>query len=291
VNSSLTGASVSGPSGSPATISVNLTSNPNPGDSIQFNLTLPDGTSQSITLQATSTIPPGPNQFVIGTTPSATATNLQAALTTAVGNLAQTSLPAASAVAAANNFFSSDPPLRVVGPPLLGSSTSLVAGTSANTVFWYTGENGTTPARQTQLAQVAPDLTIAFGARANEPAIASLVANVAVLAATSYSPSHPNGAASYAALTQRVTTNLSPPQGAQSLQDIEADIANAQVTASNAQSENQQRQNMISTMLQGINGVSQDQIGAEILQVQNTLQASYSATARISQLSLVNFLK
>src|SRR5580704_4968602 len=115
VSSSLTGANVTGPSGSPATVSIDLSaSTPNPGDSIQFNLTMPDGTSQSITLQATSSSPPGANQFTIGATSDVTASNLQAALTTAVGNLAQTALPAASAIAASNNFFA-DPPQRVAG--------------------------------------------------------------------------------------------------------------------------------------------------------------------------------
>ena len=83
------------------------------GDTISFGLTLPDGSSQTITLQATTASPPGTNQFTIGATPADTATNLQAALTTSVGNLDQTALPAASAMAAANNFFSSDPPQRV----------------------------------------------------------------------------------------------------------------------------------------------------------------------------------
>ena len=294
VSSSLTGATVTGPTtgsaGNPASISVALGSNPNDGDSITFNLTLPDGTSQAITLQATSSTTPGANQFSIGTTTAVTATNLQAALSSAVSNLAQTTLPAASAEAAANNFFSSDPPLRVAGPAPLGTSTSLVAGTTANTVFWYTGENGSTPARQTQTAQVGPDLTISYGMRASEQAISSLVANVAVLAATSYSPANTNASASYAALTQRVTTNLAGPPGTQTVDDMEADIANAQVTAQSAQTQNQQTQNMLSTMMQGINGVSQDQIGTEILSIQNTLQASYSTTARLSQLSLVNYL-
>jgi flagellar hook-associated protein 3 FlgL len=290
VNSSLTGATVTGPTGSPAAISVNLTSNPNDGDTIAFDLTLPDGTTQTIALQATASATPGANQFSIGATTAATAANLQAALTSAVGNLAQSALPAASAVAAANNFFNSDPPLRVAGPPPLGSSTALVAGTSANTIFWYTGENGSTPARMTQLAQVGPDLTISYGMRANEQAIASVVANVGVLAATSYSPADPNASASYAALTQRVAANLTPPQGAQTIQDIQADIANAQTSAKNAQSENQQTQNTLTTMMQGINGVSQDQLGAEILSIQTALQASYSTTARLAQLSLVNYL-
>jgi flagellar hook-associated protein 3 FlgL len=48
VSSSLTGATVTGPSGSPASISVSLGSNPNAGDSIAFDLTLPDGSTQTI---------------------------------------------------------------------------------------------------------------------------------------------------------------------------------------------------------------------------------------------------
>ena len=106
VNSNLTGATVTGPTGSPPSISVALgATNPNSGDNIQFSLTLPDGTTQDVTLTATTSSPPGANQFTIGATPSDTATNLQTALTTAVGNLAQTALPAASAIEAANNFF------------------------------------------------------------------------------------------------------------------------------------------------------------------------------------------
>jgi flagellar hook-associated protein 3 FlgL len=207
VSSSLTGATVTGPTGSPASISVALGSNPNAGDSITFNLTLPDGSSQAITLQATTASPPGANQFTIGANATATASNLQTALSGAVSTLAQTALPAASAIAAANNFFSSDPPQRVNGPPF-DTATSLVNGTSANTVFWYTGENSATPARQTATAQVGPDISIAYGMRANEQAISTLVANVAVLAAATYSASNPNAQTSYQALCQKVTANL-----------------------------------------------------------------------------------
>ena len=289
VNSSLTGATVTGPSGSPPSVSVDLGSNPNDGDSIEFNLTLPDGSSQTITLQATTDSPPGANQFTIGSTPADTAANLQAALTSAVGNLAQTALPAASAIAAANNFFSADPPQRVDGPPF-DTATSLVNGTPANTVFWYTGENGSTPSLQTATAQVGPAMTIAYGMRANEPAISSLVANVAVLAATTYSASDANAQASYQALCQSVVANLDGQPGTQSISDIEAALANAQTTVSNATTMNTQTQTTLQDMLQGIEGVNQNQIGEQILTLQNSLSASMSVTARLAQLSLVNYL-
>jgi flagellar hook-associated protein 3 FlgL len=289
VNSSLSNTTVTGPSGSPSTISIDIASNPNPGDSIQFQLTLPDGSTQTISLQATANSPPGANQFTIGTLPSDTATNLQTALTSAITGLTQTALPAASAMAAANDFFGSDPPLRVNGSPP-DTSTGLVNGTTANTVFWYTGENGSTPALQTATAQVGPTMTIAYGMRANEQALTTLVENVAVLAATTYSASDPNAQANYQALSQSVAANLNGQPGTQSISDIEADLANAQTTVSNAGTLNTQTQTTLQDMLQNIDGVNQNQIGEEILTLQNSLSASMSVTARLTQLSLVNYL-
>jgi flagellar hook-associated protein 3 FlgL len=296
VNSSLTGATVTGPSGPPSTpnsISIDLASNPNAGDSISVGLTLPDGSSQTITLQATTASPPGANQFTIGATAADTATNLQAALTTAVANLDQTALPAASAMAAADDFFSSDPPQRVNAtgsPPDYADATSLTNGTTANTVFWYTGENGSTPARQTATAQVGPSMTIDYGMRANEQAISTLVGNVAVMAASTYSASDPNAQASYQATTQDVAANLDGQPGTQQISDIEADLANAQTTVSNAGTLNTQTQSTLQQMVQNIDGVNQDQVSEQILTIQNALSASMSVTARLAQLSLVNYL-
>ncbi len=291
VTSNLTGATASGPSGSPPSISVNLGSNPNAGGTIAFDLTLPDGSSQTITLTATTASPPGANQFTVGATASATAANLQTALTSAVGNLAQTALPAASALAAANDFFAEPPQLVDPGqPPDYATATSLMNGTLANTVFWYTGENGSTPALQTATAQVGPSMTVGYGMRANEPAIASLLANIGALAATSYSPSDPNAQASYQALSQSVIANLNGQPGTQSITDIEANIANAQTAIKNAATTNTQTQTTLQDMLQGIEGVNQNQIGEDILTLQNNLSASMSVTARLAQLSLVNYL-
>jgi flagellar hook-associated protein 3 FlgL len=177
----------------------------------------------------------------------------------------------------------------VAGPPY-DTAMSLTSGTPANTVFWYTGENGATPALQTATAQVAPSLSIAYGMRATEPAISSLVANVAVLAATTYWASDPNAQANYQALSQSVSANLAGQPGTQSIDDIEANLANAQTTVSNATAQNTQTQTTLQDMLQGFEGVNQNQIGEDILTLQNNLSASMSVTARLAQLSLVNFL-
>jgi flagellar hook-associated protein 3 FlgL len=292
VSSSLTGATVTGPSGtSPPSISIDLGSNPNNGDTISFDLTLPDGSSQTITLQATTSSSPGADQFTIGANADATAANLQAALSSAVGSLADTALPAASAMAAADNFFSVPPQIvdATGSPPDYATATSLTDGTSSNTVMWYTGGNSSTPL-QTATAEVGPSMTIAYGMQANEPAITSLLANVAVLAATSYSAGDSNAQTSYQTLCQDVQNNLGGQSGTQSISDIEAQIADAQTTVQNATTLNTQTQNTLQDMLQGIDGVKQNQIGEQILTLQNTLSASMSVTARLAQLSLVNYL-
>ena len=285
----IAGATVSGPSGSPPAISVTLGANPNSGDTIQFGLTLPDGSTQTISLQATTNSPPGPGQFTIGATPALTAGSLQAALSGAVTSLAQTALPAAAAIAGANDFFNSDPPQRVNGPPF-DTATSLVNGTPANTVFWYTGENGALPARQTATAQVGPATSVAFGMRANEPAFSSLIAAIGAFAGTTFSPSDPNAQASYQALSAGVAAALAGKPGVQTVSDVAADLANAQTAIKDAGTTNSQTQQTLQNMLQGIDGVDQNKIGEQILNLQNTLSASMAVTARLAQLSLVNFL-
>jgi flagellar hook-associated protein 3 FlgL len=71
---------------------------------------------------------------------------------------------------------------------------------------------------------------------------------------------------------------------------IEANLANAQTTVANATTLNTQTQNTLQNMLQGIEGVDQNKIGEQILTLQTNLSASMSITARLAQLSLVNYL-
>src|SRR6516225_2743679 len=109
VSSSLTNATVTGPSGSPAAVQIDMTAgNPNPGDQVSFTFNEPDGTTDSIQLTATNAQPPPTGSFTIGATPAATAANLSAALNSSISTLANTSLLAASAVEAGDNFFNID---------------------------------------------------------------------------------------------------------------------------------------------------------------------------------------
>ena len=416
VSSSLTGATVTGPTGTPSAVSVDLgATNPNNGDKVSFAFKLPDGTTESIQLTASSATPAPTGSFAIGATPTLTAGNLKAALNTAIGTLANTSLVAASAVAAGNDFFSSAgtatgnvvnnkaaipapitgatllsgaastdslttnfaagdtitvngtpitfvasgatgnnqlnvtdsvqtllkkidsitgtstpstvsggvialhtdnaanltvtssnsaafaalgfgvtatatlPPLRVSGSPL-SAATSLVSGTPANTITWYTGEAGQGSARATATARVDQSVTVQYGARANEAAIRSQLQTLAVFAAVTTSASNPNAAAQVAALSQRVTQNLLPQPGRQTIQDIQSDFATAQQTMKDATTRQTQTQSMLQSIIDQAESVSPDQVASQILALQTALQASYKTTSMLSQLSLTKFL-
>ena len=388
VNSTLTGGTVTGPTGTPPGITVNLGAT-NVGDTVTFTFTLPDGSSQDVALQGTMSATPAAGQFTIGATPAQTATNLQAALAAAVTKIGVTSMPAASAVAAANNFFD-DPPMRVNGTltsnnqanyttdesaagnlvvddgnghiatvtfaatdntlakkilaintalaaagstvsatqdpygnlelvngsgmhiDLTGSTgtvaadlgfgagnamssstsaaTKLVAGTPANTVFWYTGDNSAASIRSTATARIDTSTTISYGTQANEQGLRLIVQNVATLAATTYSASNPNAAESYLQLNSRIYDGLAAKSGTQNINDIEASLTNAQSAIQTAKDQHQQTSTMLNNMLQSIQGVNQTEVGAEILALQTRLSASLSATARLSQLTLVSYL-
>ena len=190
-------------------------------------------------------------------------------------------------MAASNDFFD-DPPQRVSGSP--STATALVDGTSANTVFWYTGEDGSGSARSTATARIDPSTTVSYGTRANEQGIRWIVQNIAALAATSYSSSDPNASASYAALNNRVYSALGVPAGVQNITDIESSLANAQTAMASTQSQHQQTSNMLTTMQQSIEGVDVTQVGAQILSLQTSLSASLSTTARMASLNLLSYL-
>jgi len=167
VTSSLTGATVTQPAGVPPSSTVDLgATNPNDGDKITFNFSLPDGTTEPITLTATTTNPPPAGSFLIGANTTATTANLQAALTPAIQTLSDTALVAASAIKASDDFF--DPSATITGgavnnnaaipAPITGATLlSGAAGTDSLTTSFAPGD--TITVNGTSIAFVASGAT------------------------------------------------------------------------------------------------------------------------------------
>ncbi|MFK4726744.1 flagellar hook-associated protein 3 FlgL [Bradyrhizobium niftali] len=141
VSSTLTGATITGPSGSPVSFSVDLNgTNPSNGDKLSVQFTLPDGTTEQIDLTASTATPTPLGSFAIDASvpvnPNNTAANLNTALNTAIKKLANTSLVAASAVTAGDNFFNTDgsaigtPKSNQAAPPAPISGATALSGAS-----------------------------------------------------------------------------------------------------------------------------------------------------------------
>jgi flagellin-like hook-associated protein FlgL len=292
VTSNLSNATISGPSGAPPAITAAFTGLPTSGESITITLDQPDGTQKAITLKATTNSPAGVGGFTIGVDADATAVNLQSALSAAVVDAAKTSLAAASAMAAAEDFFNigaGDPPLRVVGPPF-DTATALVAGTPTDTVFWYKGEMNTDAARASAVVRVDASISVSYGMRANEEGIRNLLKSVGVFAATTFDPNDASTANRYAELKDRLGPALSNPPGFQKIEDISADLAGAQVTVAAAKERHTQTNSVLGGLLDQVEGVTPEEVGVEILALQTRLQASLQVTSMLYQLSLANYV-
>jgi flagellar hook-associated protein 3 FlgL len=293
ITSTLAGGTVAGPTGTPPGVSIDLgATNPAAGETVKMTFTLPDGTTTDLTLTATNSTPPGPNEFTIGADPTATAANLQATLTSSVRSVAGGEMTAASAMAASDSFFNADvnnPPMRVAGPPF-NNSTGFTPGTADDTVIWYTGDAGSDPARSTSTVRIDDSITVSYGMRANEDALRDTVRNLALFAAVSFSSTDPNAKASYDGLKERVADGLDTAPGRPRIADLQGELASVQTAMKGASDRHDQTNNTLTDLLESIRSIPPEEAGAKILALQTNLQASLQTTAMLMQTSLVNFL-
>ena len=180
-------------------------------------------------------------------------------------------------------------PLRVNGPPF-NTATALVGGTAANTVSWYTGENGPGSARGTAVARVDQSINVQYGARANEEALRYQLQTIAVYATVTSNTSNPNAGAQINALQQRISANLAPQVGQQSIQDMQAEFAGVQTAVKSATDRHTQLKGMAQTLLDSIEGINPDEVATKILALQTSLQASYQTTSILYQTTLTKYL-
>lgn len=293
VSSTFPSGQVTGPTGSPQAVSVAFGSPlPVDGDTVTFSFTLPDGSEDSFTLTARDAGPLVDGEFLLGADATATATNFESALGAETERFAATKLEAASAIAGSRDFFAgsnTNPPQRVDGPPF-DTATGFVAGTAADTVVWYTGDDSANPARDAAKARIDDSVTIAYGTRADEEGIVNLLENLGVLAATTFSETDPNHADKYQALWQRTGAALDFPPGNQSPADIVADLAVAARTLEITSDRHDVALNLAETLISEREDADIELVSVQILSLQTRLQASLQATSLISRLSLVNFI-
>lgn len=291
--STLTGTTASGPAGATAAIDVTFTGTPpRDGETVRLSLLLPDGTETEVTLTARSGAVGAPGDFFIGADAAATAGNFQAALADSIETKAQTSLRAASLFAAANNFFDFDensPPQRVDGPPF-DSATALRDATEADTVFWYQGELSSSSARQSVIAKADDAVLVAYGVRANEEGLSTLMKQMAVLAVETFDVNDPDAPLRYAEMKRRAVAELSFPAGSQSPNSILTELTAAKTTLGRTAERHKANALLIEGFIDKAENSDIYELGAQIISLQGRLEASLQVSASLRQLSLINFL-
>lgn len=285
---SATGAAISATrvAGPPASAAIALSGQPAAGDAVTVELALPDGSREPVTLTAGA--PSAAGGFAIGATAADTAANLRAALGAAIASKATAALASASTRAAADGFFAgsaSSPPLRVAGPPF-ATATATVAGTAADTVTWYRGDDGAGSARETSPVRTGDGSTAAIGARANEAGIRSVLASLGALAADSFPSGDPTAGARYAALATRV----SAASGSSPVAEIATDLGIAGGQLGAAKTGLAAGRVQLEDAIAGVEQADPTKVAMALLATQTRLQASYQTTSAIARLSLVDFI-
>jgi flagellar hook-associated protein 3 FlgL len=280
--------------GPPADISYTVTAPPADGEEVRFQLTLPDGTTRSLAIVARNaplTPPSSAGAFEIGATNAATALNLRNAVAAAIAGEATTALPSASAKAAADAFFAgslSSPPLRVVGPP--ATATALAAGTAANTVIWYQGDDTSADPRATVAAKVDTGITVGLGVQANEEGIRRLLANLSVFVTETFA-SAPADQGRYQAMSDRIRADLGRTSGVQRVQDIHFEISIAASTMKTTDERHVTKKALVDDAISQVEDVSAEEAAAKLLSLQTKMQASYQTTSILSRLTLTDYLR
>ncbi|HTJ58646.1 MAG TPA: hypothetical protein VL418_13885 [Devosiaceae bacterium] len=287
----------------PATLSVQFTGTPSDGDTVNIGVTLPDGTSDTMTMTAVTGTPQNPGEFQIGATPQETAANFNAALTSSVQTETTSgNFTVASNYAAANNFFNESgqsvqrAAVGVDGTYATSTGYQSAAQTAGDTVQWYQGDNSSN-ALSTVSTKVDDTTNVNYGVEANQYGFANIIKTLAVQSIQTYptdtAADTDASQAKYDAVSVRTTTNLSTTNetNANSLTSIGVNLGLAQTTLQNLTTQH----TAYSAQLQDIVGTDEtadpNLVASQLLQVQTQLQASFSATSMISQLQLVNYLK
>jgi flagellar hook-associated protein 3 FlgL len=280
--------------GPPADISFSVTAAPADGDEIRVALTMPDGTTQTLKLTAKAaplTPPASSGQFEIGATNANTGQNIRDAIAAAIAQEAATSLPSASAKSAADAFFAgslSAPPMRVVGPP--ATATALAAGTPANTVIWYQGDDTSADPRRTVAAKVDTGISVGLGVQANEEGFRRLMSSMAVFVTETFAPgSQEQGR--YQAMSDRIRADLGRVSGVQRVQTIQMDISFAATSMKTADERHRTKFALTQDVIAGVEDVPQEEAAAKLLALQTKLQASYQTTSILSRLTLTDYLR
>lgn len=304
VASGASNVSITQTAGPPASLDVDFTGQPQPGETIRVFFSLPDGSKSEVEIGVFGGANDPEFTFQRGATPADTAQFFKDALDTALQREANTELKAASTVRATEAFFDTAPkspvppgyqPLaRVVpsaGPPVdFTTATSLRDGTN-DTVAWYTGDNDLGDPRKDSRATIDENLTVNYGARANEAGYREVIQALASFAVADFSNSQPDNQKFYEAMAQRSYDGLTPPGSESSgIRRNHMEFSAAQRTVKDAETRHRVAEGSVKSVIDEIEGINKEEVATKLLSLRTALEVSYQATSITLNLSLSNYL-
>ena len=290
--------------GPPPSLDIDFTGQPQAGEKIRVFFTLPDGTKSEVEIGVSGGTDDPEFTFERGATPDDTAQFFQDALNSALTRAANTDLKAASTTRASEAFFDTAPkspvptgyqPLaRVVptaGPPDDFTTATTIRDGSADTVAWYVGDNTSGNPRSDLRATVDENLTVSYGARANEDAYREVIQSLAAFVASDFSSAQPDNQKFYEEMAQRSYDGLTPP-GVESsgIRRNHMEFAAVQRTVVDAQARHQVKDGMARSAIDDIQGINREEVATKLLATRTSLEVSYQATSITLSLSLANYL-
>ncbi|PLW75448.1 hypothetical protein [Cohaesibacter celericrescens] len=294
VSSTLSNATVTGPTGSPASISVALTAAPSANEAMSFTFELPDGSSKVVRLVAANGITmPGEGNFSLNGTPDDIAAAIEVELAFQIEQSVATEGEAASRIQAAQDFFltgNGGEPKRVVGTPETATTLDTATAAGKPTVNWYVGDNSIGSARDTAVAQVDSRLDISYGARANEDSIARQLAYMTAFSLPTFDENSSLDKNRYGALADAISSGLSSVNQGDVVKTIQTQLGVASKVMKDADTRHMTTTSMLQTVSDNIEGVDTEEVAAKIMTLKNTIEASYQAASMMYQLTLTNYI-
>ncbi len=273
------------------TFTINVATPPVKGDLVSIKLALRDGSTTTLMLQAQPNAKPGStSEFAIGATPAETAQNLADTLRRAVSLASDTVLAASSTVRATQDFFAgqSMPGLAPRRIDFTSSTPAYLQTPSTSTVLWYRGEPSSVDPRNSIVVRTGEASALAIGARANEEPLRAALVGSAAIVVSDLKAGTTETAERWKALATR---SVSVMPSREAMEDMSNEFGLAQKALSETQAENKANRAIHQSHLAHLESASTETVIAELLSLQNRLQASYQVTAMISKLSLVNYLR
>ncbi|MBA5778453.1 hypothetical protein H2509_15085 [Stappia sp. F7233] len=166
-----------------------------------------------------------------------------------------------------------------------------IASSPNNTVAWYRGENGTDPARGTNLSRIDDNLHISYGARANEDAYREVIQSLAAFVAADFSTTQPENQGYHKALAIRARRGVTEPENSVSgIRQNHIEFATAYTALDGARERHVITNGTIALAVDGIEGVNRDEVAVKLLELQTLLEVTYRATSIAFDLTLSDFI-